>query len=683
MLSRLGALLVLTSALACSPPAPASHRHATSSETPAVSPPVEEPTAPPEAAEPPSPPAPALARLGPGEALQIPGAPSADAPSRLAVGPATSAAIVGGRVYVWGDHPEHRPYRNEGPGPIVLPEISDAVQLAIFGATVIVLRANGSVVEWSEEEGRVSVRVPPMQTIAARGDQSCGVARTGQVHCWRGGERNGPERIDGLTNARAVVMRGSIVCALLADGTVRCAGEGGNVDFGTGEEDEEWGTRVASPRGLDGVVQLAATAWTTCALRRDGTVHCWGVRLGGSGDDLAPTEISDLDGVVSIAAGSSTMCARRRDGSVACWGTGIPGLPTADIAPELPRPVEAVSARGATELVIGNDHACWTDAAGAIRCIGSNVVGEVGTLPRRTVVLEIPGVRAAWVSASDARVWAGGPEGAWTWGGGDTVAELRPRRIFLPNPGDVRGTALLANCVLRNNGHVQCYENLDAPNPTVTHDIEGVAALDGPCVRMTNGAVRCVFGTVEVPGGPFRALATRQNQACAVATASSRLSCWRVAVNDGVGAIEELRDIADVAGADEISAGIPPCARFGATVRCFGRSGAYEKPGRYDEIGAGNITCGRAGGAVSCWGYTDMAELMAISGEGHPDARRDASPVEGLTDATAIAVGSGHGCALRPGGRVACWSEVRGFAVGEVPRWIHMEPVLVSLPGTR
>ncbi len=668
-------LAALLSALACSP-APSPQR----STAPSAAPHARESSEARVAAEPPSPPAaPAITRLGAGPSLEIPQSPSAQTPRRLAAGAATSAAIVGGRVFIWGDHPEHRPYRNEGPGPIAFPDIADAVQLAIAGATVIVLRANGSVVEWSEEAGRVSVRVPPMQTIASIADYSCGVTHTGQVHCWRGPDGDAPARVQGLSNARAVVMRGTVVCALIADGTVRCAGEGGNLDFGTGDEDEEWGTRIASPRGLDAVVQLAATTYTTCALRRDGKVHCWGTRLGGEGYDAAPAEVADLDGVVAITAGWGTMCARRRDGSVACWGTGLPGLPIADIAPELPRPIEAVSARGATELSIGNEHACWTDAQSAIRCVGSNTVGEVGELPRRTVVLEIPGVRATWVSASDRRACAGGPEGAWCWGEADTIAGLRPRRISLPDPGDVRGTALLSGCVLRGNGRVVCYDDLDAPAPRVAHEIEGVAELDGACVRTTNGSVRCVFGSVEVPGGPYRALATRQNRACAIASATSQLRCWRVEVNEGVGSIRDLRDVADVTGAEEIAAGAPPCARFGTTVRCFG-SRTFEPPGRYDDIGSGGITCGRAGGTVSCWGYTDMAELMAISGEGHPDARRGASPVEGLTDATAMAVGGGHGCALRPGGRVACWSEVRGFSVGELPRWIRLEPVLVSLP---
>jgi hypothetical protein len=64
-----------------------------------------------------------------------------------------------------------------------------------------------------------------------------------------------------------------------------------------------------------------------CALRRAGTVACWGDdwwdQLGQKyGVGKGPVLVSGLVDVISIAATTNIACAARRDGTVICWGQG-------------------------------------------------------------------------------------------------------------------------------------------------------------------------------------------------------------------------------------------------------------------------------------------------------------------------------------------------------------------------
>lgn len=623
------------------------------------------------------------------------------APQLLTVADDSSVFIQAGTPRMWGDHPEHVPYRVEGYGPISL-GVSDAVQVVLRGPSATVLRADGRVVEFDQDErggSRRDLRAPRMRFLAGSGGpELCGVTQRGEVYCWGGfasGEapvREGapPRAVRRLTGVRSVAIQAQAGVALLADGTVRTFGFGTADALGVGGHDEtdsyvEEANRVERP-ALTEVVEVSAGAWTFCALRSDGTVWCWGERPGARGQvDATPTALPGIDGVITLHQAPNGLCVRRRDASVACVGELPDGLVrSGELATPQARFVSA-AVSGVRELAVGDAHACWLGDEG-VRCVGRNTLGELGVMPRRSAVLAVPGVRGArWVRGGAHQVCAGTRTGVFCWGGQVIGPESqRVRSLAIARPGTVRDVWIRGHqgCVLRDSGLRECYLDLfDGSGPASS--LAGVAGIAGACALMTEThAVVCGTGsdTVAGPVGPFlsiRASSGHPSTIAAVHADALRVERFtfeepsegRAPTVTALGTVAFAEAPSDVAPYDS---GL--CARVARTARCGGRSVGAD----VDELAADGLVCTRTAGVVRCSGYIDAPQLMAMSGIDHPDVNA-AGELPGLRDATALTVGAGHVCALRATGEVACFGDSRSGAVGGIPAWIAVEPVTPEL----
>jgi len=115
------------------------------------------------------------------------------------------------------------------------------------------------------------------------------------------------------------------------------------------------------------VVGIAAGGGTTCALKSNGTVWCWGAnRVGQLGNgttsemETTPVPVTALGSTVAEIAISHTHgCARKRDGSMWCWGTNFAGQLGDGTTHDRPTPV-AVAALGndVTQIACGANHTC-------------------------------------------------------------------------------------------------------------------------------------------------------------------------------------------------------------------------------------------------------------------------------------------------------------------------------------
>jgi alpha-tubulin suppressor-like RCC1 family protein len=121
----------------------------------------------------------------------------------------------------------------------------------------------------------------------------------------------------------------SFACVRLADGTIRCRGDGGVGQLGNGAYTFHTDAYVPVVQPA-GVTFTAVTAgwYHACALTSAGAAYCWGFNAFGEVGDgtgetrFAPTRVVQPEGVTfaSIGAGFRHTCALSTEGRVYCWG---------------------------------------------------------------------------------------------------------------------------------------------------------------------------------------------------------------------------------------------------------------------------------------------------------------------------------------------------------------------------
>ncbi|MCB9738523.1 MAG: hypothetical protein H6747_04585 [Deltaproteobacteria bacterium] len=124
---------------------------------------------------------------------------------------------------------------------------------------------------------------------------------------------------------RAVAVAGMTSCAVKGDGTVKCWGESNAYQAGYN------GVFVTSAYAVQGAanavdVQMANRA--SCMVDSNADLYCWGLpqygaTLGYGG--FVAAKLPAVDKIKKLQAGYEGFCALRTDGSVLCWGRGDAG----------------------------------------------------------------------------------------------------------------------------------------------------------------------------------------------------------------------------------------------------------------------------------------------------------------------------------------------------------------------
>jgi alpha-tubulin suppressor-like RCC1 family protein len=287
------------------------------------------------------------------------------------------------------------------------------------------------------DSGTAGTCVPLANVIAvAAGDSfTCALLGTGRVKCWgsntddimgSGGDNWNPVDICASGNPPCGAFLEPVVqlaagvthvCALLADGTLRCWGSNAFGELGDGTNTSRpdplpvcaSGSGAACPK-LQNVIAVAAegnsagSGASTCALLSDQTVRCWGWgnggRLGNDGFSDSPLPVTvcsegsgpcgSLGNVRAIAVGGSHACALLGDGTARCWGANIYGeAGDGTVGNPRPRPVPvcapgAVSCAstnqlsGVVALETGQAFTCFLLKTGEVQCTGQNKYAQLG-----------------------------------------------------------------------------------------------------------------------------------------------------------------------------------------------------------------------------------------------------------------------------------------------------------------
>ena len=301
--------------------------------------------------------------------------------------------------------------------------VDDAIRLATsYGATLAV-RAGGALVGWgrnghgqlARDPGSVRAPVtvlptwnrPEAQTsepitfapiprarrpehprLAARDHDLCAVDTRGRLFCF--GELEGRACTTAGCDAGLVESLPDVVdvafglrhaCAVRADGSVACWGEGRSGELGYDVSE----SAVPVPmRDVDDAVQVVAGWSFTCVLHESGEVSCLGSRnasiAGPEHEGVArePVRIAGLSDVAQLAAGSRFVCARTNAGRVLCWGDGNSGMCGPDGRARQPTPVAIPGVEDAVDLATGQEVACAIRGeARTLTCWGYNDDGQV------------------------------------------------------------------------------------------------------------------------------------------------------------------------------------------------------------------------------------------------------------------------------------------------------------------
>ena len=375
------------------------------------------------------------------------------------------------------------------------------------------------------------------------------------------------------------------------------------VDLGAGPGPAEGAPGETGSRALGSRIAAGSRANHACAVKEDGTVRCWGSNssgqlgngAGGSGQFSAtPVTVSNLTDAVAVAAGAAHSCALRATGSVVCWGDNSFGALGDGTQSARSSPVPVLNPGGST-------------LAGVVAiAAGFN----------HTCAVRIDGTARCWGSKSAGKLGTGESNisAPFILTTAATVVSLSEAVSITAGSNHT--------CAVRANGSVSCWGSNSAG-----------ALGNGGADNATHALAREVAGLTDIIG-----VAAGGDHTCAL-RANGQVRCWGENTHGQV-------------GDGTIAATRPP-----TTVQGLGGVIALALG---DEFSCAR----RADGDVRCWGRGDFGQLGDLGTTDQPTqdsviASRSCG-VSGCTfpplaDATDIAAGFQHACALQADDRIRCW----------------------------
>lgn len=151
------------------------------------------------------------------------------------------------------------------------------------------------------------------------------------------------------------------------------------------------------------IIDIAAGGTAALLLCRDGTV--WTVGWGSSTEDRLPRQVEELEHISAISVGSGYFLALGQDGTVWTWGSGLVGQ-SSDV------PVKVPGLSNVTAISAGYSHAAAIDAEGNLWTWGVNTSGQLGdgTTEDRSVPVKVR-QSVSFVRAGNSQTFAADQDG--------------------------------------------------------------------------------------------------------------------------------------------------------------------------------------------------------------------------------------------------------------------------------
>ncbi|MCA9532683.1 MAG: hypothetical protein KC593_03355 [Myxococcales bacterium] len=340
-----------------------------------------------------------------------------------------TCAIAGAAVMCWGQNNYGQSGAAEGniTVPAAVAGLAGATQLGVASNRTCALVAGGAIQCWgynnytaqllgvgSTEEKVLTPTAVNGISGALRFDtyatgtsaSACAINAANQVWCWGtggsgrfgNGEPNSlqtatailpdltalnapasvlptfPAVAEGLPARTAFEVGSHNVCGV-REGKVYCFGEGSDGRLGHGSTRANPSNAAVAVAGIEDAVDVSTGLTRTCALRRNGTVACWG-SLTGRIESSLPIPVDGFTDVTAMNVGgtaySMTVCGIHQDGGVSCAGSPLGANGEATLTA-----TRIAGITGATDVIVGTDAACVL-AGGKVLCWGSGSYGQLG-----------------------------------------------------------------------------------------------------------------------------------------------------------------------------------------------------------------------------------------------------------------------------------------------------------------
>ena len=562
------------------------------------------------------------------------------------------------------------------------------------------------------------------QRVAAGASHTCAVLSTGHIKCWGDnqfgqlgndstGESDIPVEVEDVADATDVGAGEDYTCAVLSTGHIQCWGLNE-----TGQLGNDSTVNASTPvdvHGLSNALQVTGGSRHTCALLSSHHVDCWGANYdgqlgnGSTKSRETPVTVDNLSDAIEVAAGGEHACALLSTGHVDCWGEnqfgqlGVGNNSGPEVCPEETAscsrtPVEAQGITDATQVAAGRLDTCARLATGHVQCWGWNEYGQLGdgTHISSAVPVEVQGIAdATQVTVGESHACALLSTGHAVCWGEDQFGQLgNAATSGADTPVEVLGIAAATEvtagsyhtCVLLADSHLQCwglnyygeigngtatkYADLPVEVDGITYASQ-VTAGGASCALLPTGHAECWGwngygqlgdGTtgpadtpVEVRGISTASLiAGGESHTCAVLSAG-RIECWGENFNGELGNGTSM-------GPEDCG---PDVACSLAPVGVQGITDATQV-----TVGAAHTCALLSTGHIDCWGANEDGQLGDDTTSGPEACWRggacSTTPVEvqGITDATQLAAGNLHTCAVLTTGHIECWGSDEAGQLG-------------------
>jgi alpha-tubulin suppressor-like RCC1 family protein len=218
-----------------------------------------------------------------------------------------------------------------------------------------------------------------LNSITARGSQSCGLTTGGIVYCWGVNTVQVSESELGNSNTPALQPGGMIFASM--DGQCAITGAGAAYCRIPGQ------LTLAPVAGGHVFASITSGGFHSCALTPAGAAYCWGSgewgQLGNGEvlvDYAAPVAVQGGHTFTRIAAGTQHTCGVTSAGKLMCWGRNNQGQvgDESGLYRTVPTGVVVDQALSFASVSTRGDHTCALTTAGSAWCWGNNASMQLG-----------------------------------------------------------------------------------------------------------------------------------------------------------------------------------------------------------------------------------------------------------------------------------------------------------------